>query len=157
MRLVIQRVISANVKVSGEVIGAIDKGYLVFLGVGKEDTEKTAEFYAAKMLKLRIFEDENGRTNRSLTDVGGEILLVSQFTLYADCSHGNRPSFTNAGEAEKANVLYEYFAGECRKAGVKVETGQFGAKMEVALVNDGPFTIVLDEKIYKNGESCQFL
>jgi len=157
MRLVIQRVTSANVKVSGEVIGAIDKGYLVFLGVGKEDTEKTAEFYAAKMLKLRIFEDENGRTNRSLTDVGGEILLVSQFTLYADCSHGNRPSFTNAGEAEKANILYEYFGGECRKAGVKVETGQFGAKMEVTLVNDGPFTIVLDEKIYKNGESCQFL
>ncbi len=149
MRLVIQRVTSASVKVFGEVVGAIEKGYLVFLGVGKEDTEKTAEFYAAKMLKLRIFEDENGKTNRSLTDVDGSLLIVSQFTLYADCSHGNRPSFTGAGEAERANALYEYFAGECRKLGARVETGRFGAQMEVSLVNDGPFTIVLGEELYK--------
>lgn len=149
MKLVIQRVTSAKVKVLGEVVGAIEKGYLVFLGVGKEDTEKTAEFYAAKMLKLRIFEDENGKTNRSLFDVGGSLLIVSQFTLYADCSHGNRPSFTDAGGAEKANALYEYFAKKCEEAGVKVETGCFGAQMEVTLVNDGPFTIVLGEELYK--------
>lgn len=150
MRLVIQRVSSASVKIGGEVVGAIKKGYLVLLGVGKNDTEQTADFYAAKMRKLRIFEDENGKTNRSLEDVGGELLLVSQFTLYADCSHGNRPSFTDAGEAGEANRLYEYFAEKCKEQGVKVQTGRFGANMEVELVNDGPFTIILDEQIYKS-------
>lgn len=150
MKLVIQRVTSACVKVAEETIGAIEKGYLVFLGVGKEDTEQTADFYIKKMLKLRIFEDENGKTNCSLSDVGGSLLIVSQFTLYADCSHGNRPSFTNAGEAEKANNLYEYFIAKCREAGTKVETGCFGAQMEVSLANNGPFTIVLGEELYKN-------
>ena len=147
MRLVIQRVTSASVKIAGEVVGAIQKGYLVFLGVGREDTKDTADFYVSKMLRLRIFEDENGKTNRSLADVDGELLLVSQFTLYADCSHGNRPGFTDAGSPKEAKQLYEYFVEKCREQGAKVQTGQFGADMQVSLVNDGPFTIILDEKI----------
>ncbi len=149
MKLVIQRVTGASVKVAGEEIGAIGKGYLVLLGVGREDTEQTADFYASKLLKLRIFEDGDGKTNLSLSDVGGKLLVVSQFTLYADCAHGNRPSFTDAGGAQEANRLYEYFVAKCREQGVQVETGRFGADMEVALVNDGPFTVILDEKLYK--------
>lgn len=147
MRLVIQRVTSASVTIGGESVGAIGKGYLVLLGVGKGDTEQTADFYIEKMLKLRIFADENGKTNLSLADVGGGLLIVSQFTLYADCSHGNRPSFIDAGNAEEANRLYEYFAAKCRERVAKVETGRFGADMAVSLVNDGPFTIVLDETL----------
>lgn len=149
MRLIIQRVTSASVKIENEVVGAIDKGYLVFLGVGREDTEETADFYVEKMLKLRIFADENGKTNLSLPDVGGELIIVSQFTLYADCSHGNRPSFTSAGEPEKAKHLYEYFVEKCRKKVEKVATGSFGADMEVSLVNDGPFTVILGEELWK--------
>ncbi|MDE7210306.1 MAG: D-tyrosyl-tRNA(Tyr) deacylase [Lachnospiraceae bacterium] len=149
MRLVIQRVTSASVKVEGEVIGEIKKGYLVLLGVGRKDTEEMADFYMEKMLKLRIFADDNGKTNLSLADVGGELLIVSQFTLYADCSHGNRPSFTDAGEAGQANHLYEYFAGKCRERVEKVATGSFGADMEVSLVNDGPFTVILGEELWK--------
>ncbi len=147
MRLVIQRVTEASVEVEGKIIGQIGKGFLVLLGVGKEDTEETARFYLEKMLKLRIFADENGKTNRSLADVSGELLVISQFTLYADCRHGNRPSFTDAGNAETANALYEYFVAECRKQVARVETGEFGADMKVSLVNDGPFTIVLDENL----------
>ncbi len=149
MRLIIQRVTSASVKIENEVVGAINKGYLVLLGVGKEDTEETADFYVEKMLKLRIFADGDGKTNLSLSDVGGELLVVSQFTLYADCSHGNRPSFLNAGGPEKAKHLYEYFAEKCRKKVEKVETGSFGADMEVSLVNDGPFTVILGEELWK--------
>ncbi|MDE7326120.1 MAG: D-tyrosyl-tRNA(Tyr) deacylase [Lachnospiraceae bacterium] len=149
MKLVIQRVTGASVKVGGEEIGAIGKGYLVLLGIGRGDTEQTADFYASKLLKLRIFEDGDGKTNLSLTDVGGKLLIVSQFTLYADCAHGNRPSFTNAKAAEEASRLYNYFVEKCRERGVEVETGRFGAEMEVSLVNDGPFTILLDEELYK--------
>lgn len=149
MRLVIQRVTAASVKTEGEVIGEIKKGYLVLLGVGKEDTEQTADFYVEKMLKLRIFADENGKTNRSLADVGGALLVVSQFTLYADCSHGNRPGFTDAGGAKQAEHLYEYFTERCRERVENVATGRFGADMEVSLVNDGPFTIILGEELWK--------
>lgn len=152
MRLVIQRVTSASVAIEGEVVGAIGKGYLVLLGVGKGDTEQTADFYIDKMLKLRIFADENGKTNLSLADVGGELLIVSQFTLYADCSHGNRPSFIYAGGPEEANRLYEYFVAKCRERVAKTETGRFGADMAVSLVNDGPFTIVLDENLKESKE-----
>ncbi|MDE6875956.1 MAG: D-tyrosyl-tRNA(Tyr) deacylase [Lachnospiraceae bacterium] len=149
MRLVIQRVTSASVKIADEVVGAIKKGYLVFLGVGHGDTEEMADFYMEKMLKLRIFADENGKTNLSLSDVGGELLIVSQFTLYADCSHGNRPSFTGAGEAGEARRLYEYFTEKCRGRVESVATGSFGADMEVSLVNDGPFTILFGEELWK--------
>lgn len=149
MKLVIQRVTSASVEVEGKVIGSIGRGFLVLLGVGQEDNEQIAQQYAEKLLKLRIFEDENGKTNRSLADVEGELLIISQFTLYADCRHGNRPSFTGAGAPQEANRLYEYFVNYCRERVAKVETGEFGADMKVSLVNDGPFTIVLDESIQK--------
>ena len=149
MRLVVQRVSSASVEIEGKITGSIGKGFLVFLGVGKGDTEKTADFYVDKMLKLRIFADGNGKTNLALKDVQGELLIVSQFTLYADCSHGNRPSFINAGEAVEAERLYQYFTEKCRERVEKVDTGEFGADMKVSLVNDGPFTIVLDENLLK--------
>lgn len=149
MRLVIQRVASASVEVDGQVVGSIGKGLLVLLGVGREDTEQTADTYADKLLKLRIFEDENGKTNLSLADVGGELLVISQFTLYADCTHGNRPSFIDAGGPEEAARLYGYFAEKCRERAKKVDTGIFGADMKVSLVNDGPFTIVLDETLVR--------
>lgn len=150
MRLVIQRVTSASVKIAGEAVGAVEKGYLVFLGVGRGDTEAMADFYMEKMLKLRIFADGNGKTNLSLADVGGGLLIVSQFTLYADCSHGNRPSFTGAGEAGEAKRLYEYFVEQCRARVDSVATGSFGADMEVSLVNDGPFTVILGEELWKD-------
>lgn len=144
MRLVIQRVLNANVKVNGEVTGKIGKGFLVLLGAGMNDTKEIAEKMADKMMRLRIFSDENDKTNLSIQDVGGEILVVSQFTLYADCRKGNRPSFTNAGKPQEANALYEYFMEYCRKTIPVVESGVFGADMKVELCNDGPFTIVLD-------------
>ena len=144
MRLVIQRVKRAEVAVFGEYRGRKGQGYVALLGVGEEDDEHTARLYADKMLKLRIFADENGKTNLSLADVDGGLLLVSQFTLYANCKKGNRPSFIEAGSPDKANELYEYIISECRKATDKIGTGRFGAEMEVSLVNDGPFTIVLD-------------
>ena len=146
MKLVIQRVNHAEVKVNGEVTGSINKGFLVLLGVGKEDTKETADKYLKKMLGLRIFEDEAGKTNLSLADVNGELLIVSQFTLYANCKKGNRPSFTEAGDPKKAEELYEYIISECRRSVAEVETGRFGAEMEVSLVNDGPFTILLDSE-----------
>ena len=146
MRFVIQRVKKASAAVDGSVIGQIGKGLLVLFGAGEGDTEELAEKYAEKIVKLRIFEDENGKTNLSLADVGGELLIVSQFTLYADCRKGNRPSFLNAAPPEQANHLYEYFTECCRGLADRVETGAFGADMQVELCNDGPFTIVLDSR-----------
>lgn len=144
MKLVIQRVNKASVTVDGAVIGSIGKGFLVLIGVGQGDTKETADRYIKKLLGLRIFPDENGKTNLSLQDVGGGLLLVSQFTLYADCSHGNRPSFVNAGAPQMAEELYEYMIAECRKQVAQVETGAFGADMKVSLENDGPFTVILE-------------
>ncbi len=144
MKLVIQRVSEASVSVQENVIGKIQKGFLVLIGVGKEDTEETADKYIRKMLGLRIFEDENGKTNLSLKDVGGQLLLVSQFTLYANCRKGNRPSFIEAGDPAAAEALYEYMIRQCKKEIPIVETGEFGAEMQVSLINDGPFTIVLE-------------
>lgn len=147
MKVVIQRVLEAGVEVEGKSIASIGKGFLILLGVGKEDNKQIADKYIDKILKLRIFADENGKTNLSLLDEGGEILLVSQFTLYAECKKGNRPDFIKAGDAKLAEELYEYFAQQIKERIGKVETGQFGADMKVSLVNDGPFTIVLDESL----------
>ena len=146
MRFVIQRVKEASVQAEQEVIGEIKKGYLVLIGVSDSDTEQVADRMIKKMIGLRIFEDENGKTNLSLADVGGGLLLVSQFTLYANCNKGNRPSFIEAGSPDKANELYEYVIRECKKSVPEVQTGRFGAEMEVSLVNDGPFTILLDSE-----------
>ena len=144
MRLVIQRVNHASVTVDRERIGAIDRGLLIFLGIADGDTEAMVNKYVKKLSGLRIFEDENGKTNLSLTDVGGEILVVSQFTLYADCKKGNRPSFTRAGSPDFANQLYEYFKKQCTETFGRVECGSFGADMKIELENDGPFTILWD-------------
>lgn len=146
MRFVIQRVTRSSVSMDGTTIGKIGKGFLVLIGISQEDTQETADRLVKKMTGLRIFEDENGKTNLSLADVGGELLLISQFTLYANCKKGNRPSFTEAGSPEKANALYEYIIQACREKVPVVETGSFGAEMEVSLVNDGPFTILLDSE-----------
>lgn len=148
MRFVIQRVTEANVKVDGQMIGEIGKGFMVLIGVGQEDTRVIADKMIKKMVGLRIFEDENQKTNLSLADVDGQLLLISQFTLYANCKKGNRPSFIEAGAPDMAEELYEYIVTECKKSVPVVEKGSFGADMKVSLVNDGPFTIVLDsEKI----------
>lgn len=147
MRLVIQRVNHAQVAVDGKICGKIGKGLLVFIGVGHDDTREIADKYLKKLLGLRIFEDANGKTNLSLADINGELLMVSQFTLYADCKHGNRPGFTNAGAPDMANELYEYMLSEAGKKVPVVQHGIFGADMKVALENDGPFTIILDESI----------
>ena len=144
MKLVIQRVKRASVEVDNEIIGKINQGFLVLLGVGPEDTTQTADFLVKKLIKLRIFEDENGKMNLALNDVKGELLIVSQFTLYADCTGGNRPSFVNAAKPDKANELYEYFVNQCKKEISKVETGKFGADMKVELLNDGPVTIIIE-------------
>ncbi|MEW4412519.1 D-aminoacyl-tRNA deacylase [Clostridium sp. AN503] len=144
MKAVLQRVSRASVKVEGDIIGEIGKGYLILLGVAETDDEAAADRLADKICKLRIFEDSDGKTNLSLADVGGEILVVSQFTLYADCHKGNRPSFIKAGSPDKANRLYEYFVEQCRRHVAKVEHGSFGANMKVELVNDGPFTLALE-------------
>ena len=146
MRAVLQRVTEAAVRVDGEVIGSIGKGFCILLGVSDEDNEAVADKMADKICKLRIFEDENGKTNLSLADVGGELLVISQFTLYADCRKGNRPSFIGAGAPAEANRLYEYFMERCKNHVEKVEHGIFGADMKVSLVNDGPFTLMLDSK-----------
>ena len=148
MKFIIQRVSEASVTVEGQVIGQIGKGYLVLIGVGENDTKELADRYIKKMLGLRIFEDENGKTNLSLKDVGGSLLLVSQFTLYANCRKGNRPSFTEAGNPELAEELYEYIIAQCRKEIPEVQTGSFGAHMKVSIVNDGPFTILLDGNLF---------
>ncbi len=144
MRALIQRVSQASVTVEGEAIGSIGKGFLILLGVGREDGEEQAQKLWSKISKMRIFEDEAGKTNLSLADVDGQVLVVSQFTLYANCKKGNRPSFVEAGAPDEANRLYEYFADLVRNDLGHVETGSFGAMMEVALVNDGPFTVWLD-------------
>ena len=144
MRVVLQRVKHASVHVDGQETGSIGQGFLILLGVSDTDDESIADKMADKICKLRIFEDENGKTNRSLQDVGGEILVVSQFTLYADCRKGNRPSFTGAGAPDMANEMYEYIIERCREFVPVVEHGEFGADMKVDLSNDGPFTILLD-------------
>lgn len=147
MKLVIQRVNYAEVRVDKEIVGKIGKGFLVFVGIGKNDTREIADKYLKKLLGLRIFEDQEGKTNLSLKDVQGELLLVSQFTLYANCKKGNRPSFIEAGEPGAAQELYEYMIAEAAKSVPAVQHGVFGADMKIALENDGPFTIVLDESI----------
>lgn len=144
MKVLIQRVTSASVTVESEIIGAIDRGFLVLLGVGPEDNKTTVDRLVKKMCALRIFADENGKTNRSLKDVDGSLLVVSQFTLYADCRHGNRPSFTGSAPAALAEELYEYFIDCCKKEIPHVEHGSFGADMAISLVNDGPFTVMLE-------------
>jgi len=145
MRLLIQLVNHANVTIDGNVVGKIDKGYLVFVGVCDADTKDTADRMLKKLVNLRVFKDENDKTNLSLNDVGGSLLLVSQFTLYADARKGNRPSFTNAGAPDHAKALYEYMIAEAKNTySLHTETGEFGADMKVNLENDGPFTIWLD-------------
>ena len=146
MRFVIQRVKHASVTVEGKLLGKIEKGYMVLIGICEADDEKIADKMVKKLIGLRIFEDENGKTNQDLHSVKGSLLLISQFTLYANCKKGNRPSFVEAAKPEKANVLYEYIISECKKQVEKVERGEFGADMKVELLNDGPFTIVLDSE-----------
>ena len=144
MRFVVQRVTHASVTVDGNVIGKNGQGFMVLIGVSDEDTKETADKMVKKLLGLRIFEDENGKTNLDIHTVGGSLLLISQFTLYADCKHGNRPSFIKAGKPDMANEMYEYIIAKCREQVEIVETGEFGADMKVELLNDGPFTILLD-------------
>ena len=144
MKFVIQRVSKASVTAKGSTVGSIGRGFLVLAGIGSSDTVETADKMIKKMIGLRIFPDENGKTNLDLKSVSGELLIISQFTLYADCRKGNRPSFINAGEPGMANQLYRYIVDKCRQEIAVVEEGVFGAEMEVALTNDGPFTIVLD-------------
>ena len=147
MKLVIQRVTEAKVEVEGEIVGQIGRGFLVLVGISDQDTRDVADRYLKKMINLRIFEDENGKTNLSLHDVGGELLLVSQFTLYANYKKGNRPSFIEAGAPDMAEPLYEYMIQKAREEVDVVEQGIFGAEMKISLVNDGPFTIILDESL----------
>lgn len=147
MRFLIQRVQNAGVTVENETIGSISNGLLVFVGVSNTDTREIADKMIHKLLNLRIFSDENGKTNLSLSSVNGELLIISQFTLYADCKHGNRPSFTDAGKSELANALYEYIIEKCKESVTKVACGEFGADMKVSLLNDGPFTIMLDSDV----------
>ena len=146
MKFVIQRVLEASVAVDGEIIGQINKGYMVLIGVGQNDTKEIADKMVKKMVGLRIFEDENGKTNLSLADVNGQMLLISQFTLYANCKKGNRPSFIESGAPDMAEEMYEYIIAKCRESVPIVEKGSFGADMKVSLINDGPFTIVLDSE-----------
>lgn len=144
MKFVIQRVSKASVTIEGEVRGKIDKGFLVLIGVGQEDNEAIADKMVKKLIGMRIFQDENGKTNLALKDVDGQLLLISQFTLYADCKKGNRPSFINAGTPQRANELYQYIIQKCKEEIPVVEEGEFGADMKVELLNDGPFTVILD-------------
>lgn len=146
MKFVIQRVNNASVTIDEKIVGKINKGFLVLIGVSNDDTKEIADKMIKKLIGMRIFEDENGKTNLALADVDGELLLVSQFTLYANCKKGNRPSFINAGAPDMANEMYEYIIEKCREIVKVVETGEFGADMKVKLENDGPFTIVLDSE-----------
>ena len=145
MKFVVQRVKQAQVDVEGKTVGKIDNGFLVLIGITHTDTKEIADYLIKKLVNLRVFEDDNGKMNLALNDVKGELLLVSQFTLYADCSSGNRPSFTEAAKPDVANELYEYIINECKKKINKVETGIFGAEMKVSLINDGPVTIILEK------------
>ncbi len=144
MKLLIQRASNASVIVEDKTIGKIPFGYVVFIGIENADTKEIADKMVKKMLGLRIFEDENGKTNLSIHQVDGSLLLISQFTLYADCRKGNRPSFIHAGSPEYAEEMYDYIVGKCRESGIHVETGEFGAEMKVSFTNEGPFTIMLD-------------
>lgn len=149
MKFVIQRVTEAAVKVDGNTIGEIEKGFLVLIGISNEDSTEIADKMIKKLIGLRIFDDEEGKTNLSLKDVNGQLLMISQFTLYADCKKGNRPSFIHAGNPAFAEKIYEYIISECKKEIPLVQTGIFGADMKVSLCNDGPFTIVLDSKMWE--------
>lgn len=144
MKFVIQRVKAASVEVENKTVGKINKGFLVLIGITHEDTKKTADLLIKKLINLRVFEDENEKMNLSLNNVDGELLLISQFTLYANCKNGNRPDFLNAAKPDYANELYEYIIEECKKQNINVQTGIFGADMKVSLLNDGPVTIILD-------------
>ncbi|NLP29280.1 MAG: D-tyrosyl-tRNA(Tyr) deacylase [Clostridia bacterium] len=146
MRAVVQRVITSNVKVQGNIVGEIGRGIMVLLGISKEDTMEDITYIKDKIINLRIFEDSEGKMNLSLVDIGGELLIVSQFTLYGDCRKGRRPNFMEALSGEEANKLYEAFVEQCKKEGLKVKTGVFGANMEVNIVNDGPVTLLIDSK-----------
>lgn len=145
MKLVIQRAKKAQVEVDKKVVGKINNGFVVLLGVGPDDTKETVDFLIKKLINLRVFADKEYKMNLNLKDVNGELLIISQFTLYADCKKGNRPSFINAAPPEFAEELYNYFVEKCKKIGFKTETGIFGAHMEVSLINDGPVTIVLEK------------
>ena len=145
MKLVVQRVKNAKVDVDNKTVGSIDKGFLVFLGVTHSDTKEIADYLVKKLCNLRVFEDENEKMNLSIRDVNGKLLIVSQFTLYADCTGGNRPSFINAAKPDFANELYEYFCDKCKENGIEVQKGIFGADMKVSLLNDGPVTIILEK------------
>lgn len=145
MKLVIQRVKNASVKVDNKVVGEIEKGFLVLVGIKVGDTKQQADYLVKKVCNLRVFEDENGKMNLSLKDVGGKLLIVSQFTLYGDCNDGNRPSFIEAARPDEAIPLYEYFCEECDKNGIEVQRGIFGADMKVELLNDGPVTIIMEK------------
>ena len=144
MKFVIQRVLESSVKVDGETLGSIGKGLMVLIGAGQNDTQEVADKMVKKLIGMRIFEDENGKTNLALADVKGELLLISQFTLYANCKKGNRPSFIEAGAPDMAEELYEYVIAKCKEQVPVVERGKFGADMKVSLINEGPFTIVLN-------------
>lgn len=146
MKLLVQRVSSAKVDVDSKTVGKINKGFLVLIGVTHTDTKEIADYLVKKLCNLRVFKDENSKMNLSIKDVDGELLIVSQFTLYADCQHGNRPSFVNSAKPDMANELYEYFVEKCRKEVKNVETGIFGADMKVSLLNDGPVTIMLEKE-----------
>ncbi len=152
MKFLIQRVTEAEVAIEGQTVGKIGKGFLVLIGITDEDDQKIADKMIHKLLNLRIFEDENGKTNLALSAVQGELMLISQFTLYADCRHGNRPSFIDAGKPEHAKALYEYILTKCKEEVAVVEHGEFGADMKVSLLNDGPFTIMLDSEEILTGK-----
>ena len=145
MKLVVQRVKNAQVEVEAKLVGKIEQGFLVLLGVTHSDTKDQADYLVKKLCKLRVFTDENDKMNLGLKDINGELLIVSQFTLYADCSSGNRPSFINAAKPEQAEELYEYFCEQCEQNSIKVEKGIFGADMKVSLLNDGPVTIIMEK------------
>ena len=145
MKLVVQRVSNAKVEVEGRVTGEIGQGFLVLLGVTHEDTKQNADFLVQKLVNLRVFTDENYKMNLSIKDIKGELLIVSQFTLYANCQKGNRPSFVEAAKPEQAEELYNYFVEKCKQEGINVQTGEFGAHMQVSLLNNGPVTIILEK------------
>lgn len=145
MKLVVQRVLEASVEVDSEIVGKIDKGFLVLIGIKKGDTKEAADYLVKKLCNLRVFSDEDGKMNLNLKKVGGKLLIVSQFTLYGDCKDGNRPSFIEAARPEEAIPLYEYFCNECKKNNIEVQRGIFGADMKVKLLNDGPVTILMEK------------